>query len=181
MKFEILFIAILISFTFTVFNTSYSQSEDDVLDEIEEVPKVIPNFASEFTEDGKGFDIEYFLSADLNPNIIINNEEKSITFNIVGNLELEDEWLIVIMPSEVLEFPILAYVDGQKEPKAILSIVEGTTTMYVPLSSDSKQVKFIGAKVIPEFGSIATVILVMSIISIIILTSTKKFSLLWLR
>jgi len=173
MKVQILFIAILISFT--VVNTSYSQSVEEVPDEIE-VPKIIPNFASEFTEDGKGFDIEYFLSADLDPNIIINGEEKSLTFIIVGNLELEDEWLIVNMPSEVLEFPILVYVDGQKEPQAILSIIEGTTTMYVPLSSDSKQVKFIGAKVIPEFGSIVSLILVVSILSIIILTSNKKVS-----
>jgi predicted secreted protein with PEFG-CTERM motif len=176
MKIQILFIVILISFSFTVFNTSYSQSEEEVPDEIEEVPKIIQNFAAEFTEDRKGFDIEYFLSADLDPNIIINDEEKSLTFNIVGNLELEDEWLIVNMPTEVLEFPIIVYVDGQKEPQAILSIKEGTTTMYVPLSSDSKQVKFIGAKVIPEFGSIASLILVISIISIIIFTSTKKVS-----
>jgi len=176
MKIQILFIVILISFSFTVFNTSYSQSEDDVLDEIEEIPKIIPNFAAEFTEDGKGFDIEYFLSADLDPNIIINDEEKSLTFNIVGNLELEDEWLIIMIPPEVLEFPMLVYVDGQKEPQAILSIIEGTTTMYVPLSSDSKQVKIIGIKVIPEFGSIVSLILVVSILSIIILTSNKKVS-----
>ena len=181
MKIQILFIVILISFSFTVFNTSYSQSEDDFLDEIEEIPKIIPNFAAEFTEDGKGFDIEYFLSADLDPNIIINDEEKSLTFNIVGNLELEDEWLIIMIPPEVLEFPMLVYVDGQKEPKAILSIVEGTTTMYVPLSEDSEEVKIIGVRVIPELGSIATLILVISIISIIILTSTKKSPILWLR
>jgi predicted secreted protein with PEFG-CTERM motif len=181
MKVQILFIAILISFTFTVFNTSYSQSEDGVLDEMEEVPKIIPNFASEFTEDGKGFDIEYFLSADLDPNIIIDDKENSLTFSIVGKIELEDEWLIVMIPPEVLEFPMLVYVDGQKEPQAILSIIEGTTTMFVPLSEDSKEVKIIGVRVIPEFGSIATLILVISIISIIILSSTKKSPIRWLR
>jgi len=180
MKVQILFIAILISFTFTVFNTSYSQSEDGVLDEMEEVPKIIPNFAFEFTEDGKGFDIEYFLSADLDPNIIINDEEKSLTFNIVGKIELEDEWLIVMIPPEVLEFPMLVYVDGQKEPQSIVSTIEGTSTMYVPLSKESKEVKIIGVKVIPEFGSIAALILTLSIISIVVLTS-KKFPVIQFR
>jgi hypothetical protein len=150
---------------------SYSQSEEGILEETEEIPKVIPNFAAEFTENGTGFDIEYFLSADLDPNIIINDEENSLTFNIVGKIELEDEWLIVMIPPEVLEFPMLVYVDGQKEPKSILSTIEGTSTMYVPLSSDSKEIKIIGVKVIPEFGSFASLTLVFSIIVILLFTS----------
>jgi len=180
-KVQIFFIALLISFALTGINTSYSQSTENILNEIDETPKIIPNFAAEFTEDGKGFDIEYFLSADLDPNIIINDEENSLTFNIVGNLELEDEWLIVMIPSEVLEFPMLVYVDGQKETQAVRSAIGGTTTMYVPLSSDSKEVKIIGIKVIPEFGSVAALILVISITSIIIFTSTKKVSIFALR
>ena len=174
MKVQVFFIVLLIFFTFTNINLSYSQSEKEILEKTEETPKVIPNFGAKFTENGIGFDIEYFLSADLDPDIIINDEENSLTFNIVGKIELEDEWLIVMIPPEVLEFPMLVYVDGQKEPKSILSTIEGTSTMYVPLSSDSKEVKIIGVKVIPEFGSVTTLVLVISIISITVLTS-KRF------
>ena len=174
MKVLIFFFLLLVSLTITGFNESYAQSAEDLLDEIDESPKIIPNFAAEFTEDGKGYDIEYFLSADLDPNIIINDEDNSLTFIIVGNIELEDEWLIVMIPSEVLEFPMLVYVDGQKETQSIRSAIGGITTMSVPLSSDSKEVKIIGVKVIPEFGSVTTLILVISIISLIVLTATKK-------
>jgi len=174
MKVQVFLILSLIIFAFAHINLSYSQSGEGILEEIEETPKVIPNFGAEFTEDGTGFDIEYFLSADLDPNIIINNAENSLTFNIVGKIEVEDEWLIVMIPPEVLEFPMLVYVDGQKEPQSIVSTIEGTSTMYVPLSKESKEVKIIGVKVIPEFGSIAALIFTLSIISIVVLTS-KKF------
>ena len=174
MKVLIFFFLLLVSLTITGFNEIYAQSAEDLLEEIDESPKIIPNFAAEFTEDGKGYDIEYFLSADLDPNIIINDEDNSLTFIIVGNIELEDEWLIVMIPSEVLEFPMLVYVDGQKETQSIRSAIGGTTTMFVPLSSDSKEVKIIGMKVIPEFGSVTSLILVISIISLIVLTATKK-------
>ena len=180
MKVQVFLILSLIFFAFAHINLSYSQSEEGVLEEIEEPPKVIPNFGAEFTEDGTGFDIEYFLSADLDPNIIINNAENSLTFNIVGKIEVEDEWLIVMIPAEVLEFPMLVYVDGQKEPQSIVSTIEGTSTMYVPLSKESKEVKIIGVKVIPEFGSIAALILTLSIISIVVLTS-KKFPVIQFR
>lgn len=180
MKVQVFLILSLIIFAFAHINLSYSQSEEGVLEEIEEIPKVIPNFGAEFTEDGTGFDIEYFLSADLDPNIIINNAENSLTFNIVGKIEVEDEWLIVMIPPEVLEFPMLVYVDGQKEPQSIVSTIEGTSTMYVPLSKESKEVKIIGVKVIPEFGSIAALILTLSIISIVVLTS-KKFPVIQFR
>lgn len=180
MKVQVFLILSLIIFAFAHINLSYSQSEEGILEEIEETPKVIPNFGAEFTEDGTGFDIEYFLSADLDPNIIINNAENSLTFNIVGKIEVEDEWLIVMIPSEVLEFPMLVYVDGQKEPQSIVSTIEGTSTMYVPLSKESKEVKIIGVKVIPEFGSIAALILTLSIISIVVLTS-KKFPVIQFR
>ena len=180
MKVQVFLILSLIFFAFAHINLSYSQSEEGVLEEIEETPKVIPNVGAEFTEDGTGFDIEYFLSADLDPNIIINNAENSLTFNIVGKIEVEDEWLIVMIPPEVLEFPMLVYVDGQKEPQSIVSTIEGTSTMYVPLSKESKEVKIIGVKVIPEFGSIAALILTLSIISIVVLTS-KKFPVIQFR
>jgi hypothetical protein len=150
---------------------SFSQSEKKVVEEIDETPKVISNFAAEFTEDGQGFDIEYFLSADLDPEIIINDDENSLTFKIIGEIELEDEWLIVMIPPEVIEFPMLVYVDGEKEPKSILSTINGTSTMYVPLSQDSKEVKIIGIKVIPEFGSFVPLILMVSIFGVIIFTS----------
>ena len=180
MKVQVFFIVLLIFFTFTNINLSYSQSEEEILEESEETPKVIQNFAAEFTANGEGFDIEYFLSADLDSNIIINDEENSLTFSIVGDIELEDEWLIVMIPSEVMEFPMLVYVDGQKEPKSILSIKERISTMYVPLASNSKEVKIIGTKVIPEFGPIASLILALSIIGIVVLTS-KKFPLIQFR
>ena len=181
MKVLMFFILSLFAITITSFNESYAQSAGELLDEMDETPKIIPNFAAEFTEDGKGYDIEYFLSADLDSEIIINDKENSLTFKIVGNLELKDEWLIVMIPSEVLEFPMLVYVDGQKETQSIRSAIEGTTTMFVPLSSDSKEVKIIGVKVIPEFGSVAALILVISIMSIIILTSSKRFPIIPLR
>ena len=171
----ILFLIILLVFiSLGNIHFSYSQSEITVSNQTEEIPKIIQGFGSEHTEDGKGFDIEYFLSANLDPDILINENENSLTFKIIGQMEFDNEWLIIMLPPEVIEFPLLVYVDGEKEPNSIVSTVDGISTMYIPLSVESKEVKIIGTKVIPEFGQISLFVLVISFSSIILLLSKNQ-------
>jgi len=89
--------------------------------------------------------------------------------------------LTIYLPVELIDDIQFTLVDGEKEPESIRFKIGNITQMTVPLNQDSKEINFVGAKVIPEFGSIAVAILVISIVGIIVLTSTKKFQINLLR
>jgi len=152
------------------FNSISAQESDDEI-------KVLLGVASEFDENGIGYDVEYSLSVDLEPDVIIDPDSKTLTLNIAGEIVGEDEWLVILLPEKVISFPHKVLVDGVHETDAILlSEVENINTLYVPLKPGSKEISMSGVTVIPEFWSVATLVLVISIISIIIFTSTKKAS-----
>ena len=104
-----------------------------------------------------------------------------MTFNVAGNGMPSEDILEIRYSKEILDFPIRVLIDGVHEPDSVQSGIGEMNTMFIPLKEGSKEIKIKGITVIPEFGSIATLILVISIISIIILTSTKKSPILWLR
>lgn len=142
--------------------------------------QVLKNIGAEFDENDNGWDVEYTLEGTLEETVQIDPEQNSITF-YYDPLESKEDVLIIMLPESLIEDIKFTLIDGEIEGDAIRANIEDITTMYVPLWPDSREVTFVGSKVIPEFGSIATLILVISIISIIILTSTKKSPILWLR
>ncbi len=142
--------------------------------------QVIKNVGAEFDEEGNGWNVEYTLEGTFEETVSIDPEQNSITF-YYDPLESKEDVLIIMLPESIIEDIRFTLVDGEIEREAIRANIDDITTMYVPLWPDSREVTFVGSKVIPEFGSIATLILVISIISIIILTSTKKSPILWLR
>lgn len=137
-------------------------------------PKLIHNVAAEFTESGDGFDIEYFLSVNLEDVVIINPEEKNVVFNIAEEGISEKEILEIHIPSEILDLPLRVYIDGIQEPDSITSGRLGVNTMFIPLKEGSKEIKIEGMTVIPEFGEITILVLTVSIISTIVLLNTKS-------
>jgi len=147
----------------------------------EDIDQVLHNVAAEYDQRGVGFDVHYLLNGTLSSDVIINPDERKITFTIETEVKEQDEWLGLILHEDLLYLPIRAFVDGVQEPDSIVSAIGETSTLYVPLKPGAKEIQVEGVAVIPEFGSIATLILVISIISIIILTSTKKSPILWLR
>jgi len=167
-------IAVVFLFAIGFNSISAQESEDEI--------KVLYGVASEFDENGMGYDIEYSLSVDLEPDVIIDPDSKTLTLNIAGEIVGEDEWLVIMLPEEIISLPHKVLVDGIHETDAILlNEEENINTLYVPLKPGSKEISMSGVAVIPEFGSVAALILVISITSIIIFTSTKKVSIFALR
>jgi len=73
------------------------------------------------------------------------------------------------------------YVNGEQESESIRFKIGNVTQMTIPLYENSKEITIVGVKVIPEFGSITLLILAISVISIIVLTSTQKVSINFLK
>jgi predicted secreted protein with PEFG-CTERM motif len=138
--------------------------------------QTIDRIASGFTDDGLGFKIKYILDTNLQNAVHVNPDEKTLTFTISGDTESEE--LIINLPSELIENPNTVWVDGEMFDFEIKDISpKGTKQLIIPLLPNSKEVKIMGAHVIPEFGSVAMMILVLSIVSVMVLTQKSKIKL----
>ncbi len=162
---------IVVMFTLSTISPIFAQN-----DEYEETQKFLTGVGSEYDENNLGFDIEYYLQGDLSDLVIVNSTSKSITFEY-DSKGIPEEDLMILLPVELIEPPITVYVNGEEELESIHMKVENITQITIPVHEDSKEITLVGGKVIPEFGSFAILILVLSIISIIGLTSKKNFHL----
>jgi predicted secreted protein with PEFG-CTERM motif len=133
--------------------------------------QTIDGVASGYSEDGLGFKIKYILDTNLQKAVHVNPDEKTLIFTVSG--DTENEQLIIILPPELIENPNTAWVDGEMTNFEIEETNTGTK-LIIPILPHSKEIKIMGTHVIPEFGSIAMMILVISIISIMILTQKSK-------
>ncbi len=133
--------------------------------------QTIDRVASGFTDDGLGFKIKYILDTNLQNAVHVNPDEKTLTFTLSGDTENEE--LILILPPELIENPNAVWVDGEMFDFEIEETTSGSK-LIIPILPNSKEVKIMGAYVIPEFGSVAMMILVISIVSVMILNQKSK-------
>jgi predicted secreted protein with PEFG-CTERM motif len=133
--------------------------------------QTIDRVASGFTDDGLGFKIKYILDTNLQNAVHVNPDEKTLTFTISG--DTESEQFVIILPPELMENPNTVWVDGEMFDFEIEETNTGSK-LIIPILPNSKEVKIMGAHVIPEFGSLTMMILVLSIVSILILSQKSK-------
>lgn len=138
----------------------------DNLGSIQTIDKV----ASGFTDDGLGFEIKYILDTNLESVVDVDSDEKTLTFHIAGGTELEE--LIIVLPVELIETPTVVWVDGQETTFKSEDVFTGTK-LIIKMEPFSKEIKIMGAYVIPEFGFLAMGILSVGLISTLVLTRSK--------
>jgi predicted secreted protein with PEFG-CTERM motif len=122
-------------------------------------------------------DIEYVVSgAEVD---IIYHDPEALSI-IVGLSNAEDGEIILTLPRDVIDSTIdgvddtfFVLVDGYEvEYSEVATEVDRTLT--IPFSAESNSIEIIGTFVIPEFGTIAMMILVVAIISIIVVTKKAR-------
>lgn len=133
--------------------------------------KTLDGVASGYSDDGLGFKIKYILDTNLQNTVHVNPDEKTLTFTISGHTE--NEQLTLILPIKLIENPNTVWVDGDMTDFEMEDTATGKK-LNIPITSNSKEIKVMGAKVIPEFGSITLLILVISIVSILGLSQRSK-------
>lgn len=141
--------------------------------------KSVDRIASGYTDDGLGFEVKYFLDAYLANAVHVNPDEKTLTFTLTG--ESNNEHLTITLPKELIDNPTTVWVDGNMVDFESDSTISdnAATQLVIPIDTSAREIKIMGSNVIPEFGTIALLILTISIISMIIFS--KKTSLLVLR
>jgi len=99
----------------------------------------------------------------------INTNDNSIIINI----DADDDGTLTISPSSSTQKGIfMVLVDGEESDDAEIN----GNTVVVPFLAGSEQIEIIGTFVIPEFGTIAAMILAVAIISIVAISAKSRLS-----
>lgn len=131
----------------------------------------IPNVASGYSDDGLGYEVKYILDTNLEQDVFIDTTENALTFRISG--DTENEQIIIILPTELIENPNTIWVDGVMTDFEIDTTTSGIK-LTVPIEFYSQEIKIMGTQVIPEFGIMTMAILGMSIVTMIVLSQRFK-------
>ena len=138
-----------------------------------------PQFAIEEDEDTlqtitlEDYEVDYGLTCAEIRSMTPDTEMKSLIIAIKTDCDGE---LNITLPKDVIdtdENGFFVLVDGD-ETNHNTSIVGEFWTLKIPFSYGSEEIEIIGTYVIPEFGTIATLILVLAISSIIIISAKNK-------
>ncbi len=118
-------------------------------------------------------DVDYALTCAEILSMTPDTEMKSLIIAIKTDCDGE---LNITLPKDVIdtdENGFFVLVDGD-ETNHIASSVGELWTLTIPFSYGSEEIEIIGTYVIPEFGTIAALVLVLAISSIIIISAKNK-------
>ena len=123
--------------------------------------------ANELTASGKC--VPYSISGGTVTSATINTKDNSIVINI----NAKEDGTLVVTPSKTVQDGIfMVLVDGEEWDD--VEIVANKVTVMFPAGAE--QIEIIGTFVIPEFGTIAAMILAVAIISIIAISAKSRLS-----
>lgn len=121
------------------------------------------------------FDVEYNFDRILALNLI-DQGQKLLTFEIIGNSQSDDGMLQIRLPAELIDGPFVIIVDGEK-----INFEESrdndVTTVSILMPDDSKLLTIIGTSVVPEFGIASIVVLAVATTSIMLASQKSGFQL----
>ena len=130
----------------------------------------IDNVGSGYSDDGVGFKVKYILDTNLQKDVLINPDEKSLTFNISGDTKSRN--ITFVLPTELIQNPNIVWIDGVSVDFEMDKTSTGTK-LIIPIPLHSEEIKIMGTQVIPEFGFLALGILSIGVFSILLLTRSK--------
>ena len=122
------------------------------------------------------YDILYQITGAKIIKIIPDVENKSLIIEIET---FSDGELMLTIPKQILdtnEGDFFVLVDGE-ETNHDSSSTNDAWTLIIPFYNGSEEIEIIGTFVIPEFGTIAAIILAVAITSIIIISAKSKLNL----
>jgi len=132
--------------------------------------------------DGKTtFDVEYQFNRVIS-SATVNEDQNSITFEIIGNPKGEDNTLTLMLPNDLISGPLVIWADTQEMSDSIMSEEGEINKVEIPLNRDTKLVSLVGTAVVPEFGAITMAILAIGVLSFLVISfKTQKFMILYGR
>ena len=130
---------------------------------------IIPQVGKQAGDGETFFDLEYDFNRLLT-DVSIDEGQKSITFEIIGNAKSDDNLLELRLPSALIEGPFVVWIDEEMITDFEHVSEDDINVLLINMGSDSKLLTIVGTSIVPEFGQIAMLVLVFSIISAIVLS-----------
>jgi len=134
---------------------------------------IIPNVGKQAGDGSTFFDVEYDFNRLLS-SVMIDEELKSITFEIVGDAKSDNNELELRLPSALIDGPFVIWVD-EKKLSDFEYIQDGDlNVLFLPLDADSKILTIVGTSIVPEFGLMVLMLFGVSIATMIVLSQRFK-------
>jgi len=112
-------------------------------------------------------------SYDISGGHVISATVNTNDNSFIINIDADDDGTLTISPSTSTQKGIfMVLVDGEESDDAEIN----GNTVIVPFNAGTEEIEIIGTFVIPEFGTIAAMILAVAIISIIAISSKSRLS-----
>ena len=161
--------------TFDIISSTQMIKSAETTKEVISTPIIPESIESKIIEGVSDFDVGYKISGGEIISIIPNLEDVSLIINI--NTENDGE-LEITLSKEVIdtdsEFIVL--VDGKKTNFYQIEEIN-SRILTTSFPAGAKQIEIFGTFVIPEFGTIAAMILAVAIVSIIAVSAKTRLSL----
>ena len=143
--------------------------------------QVIPNVGSNAGDGTTTFNVEYEFNRVIS-SARVEEDQNSITFEIVGKVTSEDNTLMLMLPKNLISGPFIIWADGQQITNFELSEEGGINKVKIPLNRETKLVSLVGTAVVPEFGAITMSIFAIGVLSFLVISfKTQKFMMLYGR
>jgi len=137
--------------------------------------KVIPDVGADAGDGTTTFNVEYEFNRVIS-SARVDEDQNSITFEIVGKVTSEDNTLTLMLPKNLISGPLIIWADGQQITNFEMTEDGGVNKVKIPLNPETELVSLVGTAIVPEFGAITMTILAVGIFSLIAITyKTKKF------
>ena len=135
--------------------------------------------------DGGTFDIEYTMKGGVVDSMTVNPHSLSLDIGILTN---SDGVLDISIPRNALdsidengfdtEFIILIYSSNEVNPVQTdynkIEFDDESRSIYIPIKNGDSKIQIIGTSVIPEFGVLIQLVLIVAIITTIIISARTK-------
>ena len=137
--------------------------------------QTIPNVGADAGDGTTTFNVEYEFNRVIS-SARVDEEQNSITFEIVGKVIGEDNHLTLMLPKNLISGPLVIWADREQITNYEMTEEGEINKVKIPLNRETKSVSLVGSTVVPEFGTITMTVLAVGIFSLIAITfKTKKF------
>lgn len=135
---------------------------------------MLPRVASDVGDGKTTFDLEYKFNRVIRT-ASVDEAAKSISFELQGNTNSDDHTLTLLLPSDLISGITTVSIDGSETENFSQKLEDGYSRLVIKeVPPNAKEISIFGATIIPEFGTLAIMILAISIISITLLSTKSK-------
>jgi predicted secreted protein with PEFG-CTERM motif len=164
-------------------DTATTNATDTATTNATEVPAINATGGGEWTTfdltvEGQTHPIEYMITGGSveNMTIHVENQTLGVSINSMGNGTLALRLPREVIDSQTVEgsdADFAAFIDAAEyeEPGEIEPEAEGTRTLLIGFPAGAGSIDVIGTSVIPEFSTIAAIVLAVAIVGIVIATA----------